>query len=62
MAEYRLYFLSDDNKITNMETLEFATDEEAIAAVDSLKTGRAMELWKGDQRIKVFPLILKEGR
>jgi hypothetical protein len=62
MAEYRLYYISDDNKITNEENLEFATDEEAIASVDGLKTGRAMELWKGDKRIKVFPLILKEGR
>jgi len=49
-------------EITNEENLEFANDEEAIVAVDSLKTGRAMELWKGGKRIKVFPLILKEGR
>jgi hypothetical protein len=62
MASYRLYHLNDDNKIVEAVDLEFATDEEAISSVDGLKTGRAMELWKGNKRIKVFPLILKEGR
>jgi hypothetical protein len=37
-------------------SLEFATDEEAVAGVEGVKTGRAMELWKGNTQIKVFPL------
>jgi hypothetical protein len=62
MAEYKLYYLSNDNKIINAESMEFATDDEASSSVGGLKTGHAMELWNGDKRIKVFPLILKEGR
>jgi hypothetical protein len=43
-------------------SLELATDEEAISSVDALKTGQAMELWKGEQAHQGVPVDPQRGK
>jgi len=45
MAYYRLYFLSEDDRITSVEELHCADDASAIARSKTRSRGGPMQLW-----------------
>jgi hypothetical protein len=61
MPDFRLYFLDKRDRIVEARDLECEDDDDAIRAVETQRDGRAMELWRRDRRIRVFPTIDQEG-
>lgn len=55
MADFRLYFLDKGDHIVEARNLECTDDDAAVRAVESLRDGRSMELWRRDRRIRSFP-------
>jgi hypothetical protein len=57
MAQYRCYFLGDDDQLMGAETIQCAGDEEAMALARrtlALKAyARGVELCEGDRRVAV---------
>lgn len=46
MTHYRLYFLDPHDHIRHAVSLECADDAEALAAAESHRDGRTLELWE----------------
>ena len=55
MAQYRLYCLSGDGRISEAEVIEAMTDAEAIFAAKALKRPTRSELWNHDKMIAMIP-------
>ncbi|HEY2050967.1 MAG TPA: hypothetical protein VGH03_16635 [Caulobacteraceae bacterium] len=55
IPDFRLYFLNQRDHIVEARNLECVDDEAAVEAVESHRDGRAMELWRRDRRIRIFP-------
>ena len=51
---YRLYELDKDDHILKAESLEFASDADAIAAVEARAGRHGLELWQAQRRIGQF--------
>ncbi len=47
MADYRLYFLNDANKILRREDAECADDATAVALAAERDHAHAIEIWSG---------------
>ena len=54
MADYRLYFLDDQDLIRDVKALDCADDQEALQkAAEHVKSGR-LELWRRSKLIRRF--------
>ena len=61
MPDFRLYFLDKHDRIVEARDLECEDDEAAIRIVEVEGDGRAMELWRRDRRIRVFPSVNQDS-
>lgn len=52
--DYKLYFLNRLGHINFRHDLEADNDEHAIELSRAASDGRAMELWTGERRVKIF--------
>jgi hypothetical protein len=58
MQEYRIYLIDPAGRITQpAEVIECTDDEAAIAQAKQYINGRAVEVWRGAQRIVHFDPI-----
>lgn len=55
MATYYLYFVAPTGRFAAREHIEAPDDEAAIALASRRSDGRAMELWEGPRRVRMFP-------
>lgn len=55
VADYRLYFLGIDDRISKAVELDCPDDQAAVAAVAEHADGRAMELWQLGRKVRMFP-------
>ena len=61
MADYRLYFVSEDDHIVGVRELACPDDEAAVSeALDQAQAG-AMELWQGGRIVRKFPVRRRIG-
>jgi len=56
VADYRLYFMTEDGHIRHAIDLERQDDAHAIALVEARKERVPMELWQRSRQVRVFPL------
>jgi hypothetical protein len=54
MPEYRLHFLDRNSRIKRTIEFECSDDERAIGMIEEHVTGTAMELWRGERRLREF--------
>ena len=54
MPEYRVYFLDRHSRIKRTVEFECSDDERAIGMIEEHMAGTAMELWRGDLRLREF--------
>jgi hypothetical protein len=54
MLSYRLYFIGLEGRISRVVELEWASDEDALRAVEAHVDGRPMELWQQARKIREF--------
>ena len=61
MLDFRLYYLDKRDRIVEARDLECMDDDDAIRAVEAQRDGRAMELWRRDRRIRIFPTVSQDS-
>ena len=60
MADYRLYYLDKDGRVS--KAVECETDERAIDEASGHSAAHGMELWSLDRRVRVFKGESPSGR
>jgi hypothetical protein len=61
LPDFRLYYLDKRDRIVEARELECMDDDDAIRAVEAQRDGRAMELWRRDRRIRIFPTVSQDS-
>lgn len=49
--DYRAYFVGPDGHFINRKDIDAASDEAAVAAVQKLAKGQAIEVWRGERLV-----------